>query len=528
MLSSSPICAGNFPFAAAAGRAPSAESTPLASSLSQQPVDKRKSDTMLDIYIYDYLRKRNLVETAGRFLDEAGIEAGDSVKAPIDISQGFLYEWWTVFWDFYNARASKPSSNEAISFLNTMKQMTHVQNAQKTQNSRVNSASFSAQGKPTSSSPPTPQSLQQQQYTPDPAMMEPSAFQQLQQQYQQQQKLSQAHQQQQNINAYRMQILAGQQQQQQQQILNQQHQAHQAALQQQSIQQSQQRTPSQTVQSQLAVLLTQHLAQMGISNNQFNGLPASQKQVIIRRVMASSNLNAVPSPSNPHNVYSPVPQQQQQQFQQISPNSQHGGQQGQQMANKRPRMDDKPMQNQQQPQFKSMEQMQQFQRMAAQKQHMQQLKSQQQPIPQLGVRQNSIVLETQSPQSAPIYQQQQQQQMDSNVLYAANISDDLPEKSRSASLTGTTDFRDFLNANNNQDKIEEDFDVAYLNSLDPSQPIDFGTSNSATSSSNSFNNSANSSSGGGSGGLAGMVSESLTDAKEWNDAEVESWLNLDA
>ena len=75
----------------------------------------------LDVYVHDYLKKRNMNETAAHFARESSVDQDGRV--PIDICHGFLYEWWTVFWDFYNARASKPTSNEAISFLNTMKQV---------------------------------------------------------------------------------------------------------------------------------------------------------------------------------------------------------------------------------------------------------------------------------------------------------------------------------------------------------------------------------------------------------------------
>jgi hypothetical protein len=65
-----------------------------------------------------------MMDTATRFLQESNLEHAEEIsKAPIDLNSGFLHEWWTVFWDFYNARASKPSSSEAMSFLNTMKQV---------------------------------------------------------------------------------------------------------------------------------------------------------------------------------------------------------------------------------------------------------------------------------------------------------------------------------------------------------------------------------------------------------------------
>lgn len=44
-------------------------------------------------------------------MQEANLSATEPVN--IDSPEGFLYEWWSLFWDIYNARNSKPSSNEA-------------------------------------------------------------------------------------------------------------------------------------------------------------------------------------------------------------------------------------------------------------------------------------------------------------------------------------------------------------------------------------------------------------------------------
>jgi hypothetical protein len=59
----------------------------------------------------DYLRKRQFVQSGQAFMLEANLSSSESVI--IDSPEGFLYEWWSLFWDIYNARNNKPSSNEA-------------------------------------------------------------------------------------------------------------------------------------------------------------------------------------------------------------------------------------------------------------------------------------------------------------------------------------------------------------------------------------------------------------------------------
>lgn len=44
-------------------------------------------------------------------MHEANLSSAESVI--IDSPEGFLYEWWSLFWDIYNARNNKPSTNDA-------------------------------------------------------------------------------------------------------------------------------------------------------------------------------------------------------------------------------------------------------------------------------------------------------------------------------------------------------------------------------------------------------------------------------
>ncbi|KAF5338035.1 hypothetical protein D9758_014260 [Tetrapyrgos nigripes] len=71
-----------------------------------------EGDRMFNIYIYDYCYKRGYKKTARELLAEAGIPP-DS-HPPIDARQGLLFEWWSVFWVLFTAKANGSGSEEAL------------------------------------------------------------------------------------------------------------------------------------------------------------------------------------------------------------------------------------------------------------------------------------------------------------------------------------------------------------------------------------------------------------------------------
>ncbi|XP_074575000.1 transcriptional corepressor LEUNIG-like isoform X2 [Curcuma longa] len=75
-----------------------------------------EADKMLDVYIYDYLVKRNLQATAKAFQAEAKVS---SDPVAIDAPGGFLFEWWSVFWDIFIARTNEKHSDAAASYIET-------------------------------------------------------------------------------------------------------------------------------------------------------------------------------------------------------------------------------------------------------------------------------------------------------------------------------------------------------------------------------------------------------------------------
>ncbi|KAL6626853.1 hypothetical protein ACP70R_030579 [Stipagrostis hirtigluma subsp. patula] len=74
----------------------------------------------LDSYIYDYLLKRNLQNTAKAFQAEVNVS---SEPVAIDAPGGFLFEWWSVFWDIFIARTNEKHSDVvASSYLESVKE----------------------------------------------------------------------------------------------------------------------------------------------------------------------------------------------------------------------------------------------------------------------------------------------------------------------------------------------------------------------------------------------------------------------
>ncbi|GMJ09013.1 LEUNIG_homolog, MUCILAGE-MODIFIED 1 [Hibiscus trionum] len=72
-----------------------------------------EADKMLDVYIHDYLLKRKLHASAKAFMTEGKV-ASDPVA--IDAPGGFLFEWWSVFWDIFIARTNEKHSVSAAAY----------------------------------------------------------------------------------------------------------------------------------------------------------------------------------------------------------------------------------------------------------------------------------------------------------------------------------------------------------------------------------------------------------------------------
>ncbi|KAF8014808.1 hypothetical protein BT93_H0564 [Corymbia citriodora subsp. variegata] len=73
-----------------------------------------EADKMLDVYIHDYMLKRKLHASAKAFMTEGKV-ATDPVA--IDAPGGFLFEWWSVFWDIFIARTNAKHSDAAAAYI---------------------------------------------------------------------------------------------------------------------------------------------------------------------------------------------------------------------------------------------------------------------------------------------------------------------------------------------------------------------------------------------------------------------------
>ncbi|KAG5643063.1 hypothetical protein DXG03_001620 [Asterophora parasitica] len=77
-----------------------------------------EGEKMFNIYIYDYCFKRGFRKTARELMSEADI-APDSTP-PINARQGLLFEWWSVFWVLFTAKANGSGTEEAMLYTQIM------------------------------------------------------------------------------------------------------------------------------------------------------------------------------------------------------------------------------------------------------------------------------------------------------------------------------------------------------------------------------------------------------------------------
>ncbi|KAK4785052.1 hypothetical protein SAY86_001741 [Trapa natans] len=89
-----------------------------------------EADKMLDVYIHDYLLKRDLKATAQAFQAEGKVS---SDPVAIDAPGGFLFEWWSVFWDIFIARTNEKHSEVAASYIETQLMKAREQQQQQQQ-----------------------------------------------------------------------------------------------------------------------------------------------------------------------------------------------------------------------------------------------------------------------------------------------------------------------------------------------------------------------------------------------------------
>ncbi|KAL9146370.1 hypothetical protein ABFS82_13G105800 [Erythranthe guttata] len=67
---------------------------------------------MLDLYVYDYMIRKNMHQSAQNFMREAGVTPK---TVEIGSAEGFLVEWWSLFWDVYTGRLAKNTRTTSVS-----------------------------------------------------------------------------------------------------------------------------------------------------------------------------------------------------------------------------------------------------------------------------------------------------------------------------------------------------------------------------------------------------------------------------
>ncbi|KAF5752478.1 WD-40 repeat family protein [Tripterygium wilfordii] len=98
-----------------------------------------EADKMLDVYIYDYLVKKKLHNTAKSFMNEGKVSP-DPVA--IDAPGGFLFEWWSVFWDIFIARTNDKHSESAAAYIEAQQNKDKEQQLQMQQLQLMRQAQF--------------------------------------------------------------------------------------------------------------------------------------------------------------------------------------------------------------------------------------------------------------------------------------------------------------------------------------------------------------------------------------------------
>lgn len=102
-----------------------------ASDKSIKYTNERERLEKLNTYIYDFLMKSDLKKTAKEFENEyrskKKINSNDnnkSVTFPLDsdTEKGFLFEWWQIFWDLFNAKTHGSGSSQALQYCQILAQ----------------------------------------------------------------------------------------------------------------------------------------------------------------------------------------------------------------------------------------------------------------------------------------------------------------------------------------------------------------------------------------------------------------------
>lgn len=99
---------------------PSATASSSAHAAGDKPTASQLKDTIahnvnagnLDVYVWEYLKRRNLTKTAASLVEETGLPPEPDV--PIRLPRGLLFEYWTLFWDLFRSRVGLGTREAAL------------------------------------------------------------------------------------------------------------------------------------------------------------------------------------------------------------------------------------------------------------------------------------------------------------------------------------------------------------------------------------------------------------------------------
>lgn len=100
---------------------------------------------MFNVYVHDYCMKRGFLKTAAEFRKEAHLS---DTPPPIQTKQGFIFEWWSVFWVTFDAKTRGDSAAEA-----TLLYIQHTEEKAEQHNQEVHKAMMA---RPNPGPPPIP------------------------------------------------------------------------------------------------------------------------------------------------------------------------------------------------------------------------------------------------------------------------------------------------------------------------------------------------------------------------------------
>ncbi|XP_021891700.1 transcriptional corepressor LEUNIG-like isoform X2 [Carica papaya] len=102
------------------------------------------SRLMFEAYLYDYLKKKNMHQTAEIYRKEANLEFDPDFRPAMDIPGGFLQEWWSIFYDYFNSQQQGGNNQRNDSLIMFEQMMETLQQTNASPSNEISSQQTSA------------------------------------------------------------------------------------------------------------------------------------------------------------------------------------------------------------------------------------------------------------------------------------------------------------------------------------------------------------------------------------------------